>query len=456
MGVIRWSGVFWVAFFLCGLSGCGTDSSGEALSPEQLDAPDGSGDVTLPDGEAAGETSDGAVSDDMGPENSDSSEFISIIESLGLTQYAGAITPVEFSSEGNVTTYGFDSEEGPICMRGDDFLTGVRDTGSKNLVIFLQGGGACWSVFCLAVTGVTEGVPGVDILNPELEANPTRDWNAVYVPYCDGSFFVGDAEHDDDINGKGTRIHRGLANLTGSYEVASMRFPAPEKVLLAGSSGGAYGLLMAGALLRTYYPDTELIIMADSGIGIAREGDEEYIRKPLEEFNALRFIPEDCEGCLVTGHLTSLVGWFLKHDPQVRIGLFSSWYDSILADLFLQIPPEEFADSLQSQTDLIHAEYPERFRRFIKDGTQHTALIADATGVIGTDIGKLEYPEDALGGLLNGGLIIGSLSDTEIEGVTMSQWLSDLLDNNLNGWVDLLEERGPPPESSAEEGDETQ
>ena len=77
----------------------------------------------------------------------------------------------------------------------------------------------------------------MDILNPDLEANPTRDWNAVYVPYCDGSFFAGDSEIDDNLNDKGIRIHHGLANLTAAFEVAAMHVPSPRKVLLAGSSG---------------------------------------------------------------------------------------------------------------------------------------------------------------------------------------------------------------------------
>lgn len=414
-------------------SGCGQErAENDGSSPSDAEALE----------EEIADASLAAIDAEKVPE---ASTLLTLTAALGLTQYKGAISPMVLSSEGDVTTYEFNPEEGPMCMRGGPFHTAVRDRGSESLVLFLQGGGACWSAFCLAVTGAPEGVPKVDILNPELEANPTRDWNAVYVPYCDGSFFVGDAEHDDNINEKGTRFHRGLANLTGAFEVASMRFPNPKRVLLSGSSGGAYGLLMAGALLRHYYPDTELIIMADSGIGIAHDGDPAYITLPLEEFNALRLIPDDCEECIVSGHLTGLVSWFLKHDPTVRIGLYSSWYDSVLANVFLQIPPEAFADALKAQTDLIAEAYPNRFRRFITDGTQHTSLIADATGVIGTDLSKLEYPEDALSGLLSGGLIIGSLTSTEIDGFTMSEWLGALIDNDLTTWVDILEERGPSP-----------
>jgi len=379
-------------------------------------------------------------------DSSDLTSFLARTEEMGITQYKGKITPLEKSRDETITTYGFEANEGPQCMRGSPFQTSVRDVGSDNLVIFLQGGGACWSFFCLAVTGAPAGVPAIDILNPDLDANPTKDWNAVYVPYCDGSFFVGDADIDDNLNDKGIRTHRGLANLTGAYEVAAMRFPNPQKVLLAGSSGGAYGLLMAGALLRHYYPETELIVMADSGIGIARDQDPEYIQLPVTEFNLDRFIPSDCDGCISTGHLTALVTWLLKHDPEIRVGLYSSWYDSIIANVFLQIDPQEHAQSLREQTDLVHHAYPQRFKRFITDGIQHTALIADTSGIIGSDLTELEYPLDVLANIVGGGLKVGGLDSTRIDDFTIGEWLGGLIENDESIWIDILEEAGPPPE----------
>ena len=139
---------------------------------------------------------------------------------LGLTQYSGAIDPVEEARAEGVITYTFDPAQGPVCMRGAPFRASVREADSDDLVIFLQGGGACWSAFCLAVTSAPIGIPGVDVLDPALADNPVRGWNQVYLPYCDGSFFAGDATHADDLNGKGDRTHRGLAHLTGALEVS--------------------------------------------------------------------------------------------------------------------------------------------------------------------------------------------------------------------------------------------
>jgi len=387
-------------------------------------------------------SSDGDADSENGDAEADAP---SLAAKLGLTQYVGLIDPIEYSTEDGVTTYTFDKAQGPMCMRGADYRMSVRDADSDDLVIFMQGGGACWSDFCLVVTGAPAGMPGIDILDREMEANPVADWDAVYLPYCDGSFFLGDAEHDDNIYDMGPRYHHGLANLTAALEVAALRFPNPSRILLAGSSGGAYGLLLAGPLLRHYYPDVELILMADSGVGIARDGDMAYTQVLLDEFNLDRFIPEDCPDCLDNGHMTGILGWFLERDPNARIGMYSSWYDGVIAGVFLRIPGERYATALKAQTDRLYEAYPDRFRRFIMDGVQHTTLLGDPSGIIGSDLGAVELPPGALTDLMSN-VVLGGLDETRIGELSFSAWLAALIDNDLDAWIDVQEERGPEPE----------
>ena len=407
------------------LIACGDDSdSSEALPLADADA-----------------NADASNTQDSGVTEDDTSTPM-VAETLGLTQYWGRITPIPEPPEGDAAVFSFDINEGPICMRGAQFRTSVRETPSEDLVIFMQGGGACWSTFCLAVTGAPAGVPRVDILNPELEANPVRDWDVVYLPYCDGSFFSGDSSIDDNINDKGTRHHRGLANLTAALEVAALKFPSPRRVLLAGSSGGAYGLILGTPLVRHYYPDAELLVIADSGVGLGKDGDNSFVETIMEEFDLARFLPDDCPDCLARGHLTGLIGYYLERDENLKIAMFSSWYDSILANVFLQVPAESFAESLKRETDLIASNHPDRFRRFIIDGKQHTALLGDPSGIIGTDFGAVEIPQDIVSTLL-GDLELGGLETTSIDGVTVSEWLFAFVNGNTEGWVEKIEARTP-------------
>jgi hypothetical protein len=39
---------------------------------------------------------------------------------------------------------------GPLCLRGTKYTVDTREGDSDELVIFLQGGGACWETFCAA------------------------------------------------------------------------------------------------------------------------------------------------------------------------------------------------------------------------------------------------------------------------------------------------------------------
>jgi hypothetical protein len=321
----------------------------------------------------------------------------------------------------------------------------VRETGSEDLLIFLQGGGACWSEFCFAVTKAPPGVPGMDILRADLADNPVRDWNVLYLPYCDGSFFAGDVQFDDNLNDKGARHHHGLANLTAALEVAAKRFAKPRRILLAGSSGGAYGLLLGAPMVRHYFADAELIVMADSGIGLARDGEQAFIDVILDEFNVRRFLPKDCADCVDRGHLTGIVGYYLGRDSNIRVGLFSSWYDSVLSKTFLKTDPKLFAKSLETQTDKLHKAYPKRFRRFVVDGAQHTCLLGNPTGIIGADLSAVELPKGSLAKLASGGLVIQGINKTTIGDLSIATWLTALISNDLSTWQDTIEAKGPAP-----------
>ena len=82
---------------------------------------------------------------------------------------------------------------------------------SKNLVVFFEGGGACWDdltcTFPIAAGLPSQVpqffVPAIDpnaspanydgIFKSDNPANPVKDWSFVYIPYCTGDIHVGSA-----------------------------------------------------------------------------------------------------------------------------------------------------------------------------------------------------------------------------------------------------------------------
>ncbi len=361
-------------------------------------------------------------------------------------RYIGQTVVSEEVVDGTITTRTYDSASGPMCMRGDDYRVSTRDTGSANLVIFLQGGGACWDEFCLAVTGAPAGVPTVDILNPDLPENPVADWNVTYLPYCDGSLFIGDRDHDDDGDGTPDRFHRGLANLSAALDMARDQFGAPDHIALVGSSGGGFGVLLAPPIVRAVFPNARVSVFADSAVGVARgDAEPDYVSHLIDQWGAADLLPPTCDdGCIDNGHMTGIVAENLRVDDGLRMAVFTSWYDLIIGDVFLQVAAADFAADIEAETGALHAEFPDRYQRFIIDGRMHTTLLGDPSGIIGTDFGAVEVPPDALEDF--SGIELGRLATTAAaDGTEVAAWLSAFLSGDQAHWTDVVDPAGAAP-----------
>lgn len=363
-------------------------------------------------------------------------------EATGPLRYLGQVPVTETQEDGPDSTYTFGGQAS--CMRGSPYRITTRDQGAEDLVVFLQGGGACWSDFCLAVTAAPALLPRFDLIDPEIQDNPFSDWNVAYFPYCDGSLFVGDADHDDDGDGTPERLHRGLANLTGGLEAARADFPNPRRVLFAGSSGGGFGVSLAVPVVRAVFPDAELILMADSATGVARgASDPALVAQLMDEFGSEDLLPEGCEGCLDDGHLTGVIERNLELDPTLRMGVFSTWNDSVMADIFLDMSREDFGTEVEAQTSRLQTAFPDRYKRFVIGGTAHTTLLGDPSGIIGNDLNAVEVPPEALGSLAD--LSLGSLGTTETaDGTPFLPWLVGLVEDSA-AWEDLVDPRSTTP-----------
>jgi hypothetical protein len=233
---------------------------------------------------------------------------------LGITQYLGVAKPTNMETisgaqgvaDGSLV-YDFDPKDGPICLRGASYQASVLDQKSDNLMIYLQGGGACVSVICSATTEATpRGVPARGIMDTKDAENPVASWNIVYVPYCDGSVFGGDGDFTDAM---GTRYHHGQRNFSAALDLALKHFPNPKKVLLAGSSAGGWGTVYHRGLVRSQYPMAELTVLNDAGIGFA-------VNNPLvaDEWTATRHRPPSCAECQTHLHMSYFVRYMLAHD----------------------------------------------------------------------------------------------------------------------------------------------
>jgi hypothetical protein len=354
----------------------------------------------------------------------------------GLTKYVGMFGPSnEPDAVEGVKTFHFAVPDdpaaeprGPLCLRGTEYTIDTREGSSDELVIFLQGGGACWEDFCSAFEE-TNSLPPGGILNPDLVGNPVADWDVVYLPYCDGALFAGDVDRElpssivgDGDPGPSMGYQRGLQNLTAALDIAVADFPNPSRILLTGVSGGAFGTITALPLVRYYYPNTEILLFNDSGVGVAKDGDPDFVNETLlAGWNASSLIPASCPDCTSNGHITRFIEWELAADDNFTMSALSFSADEVIATFFLAVAPADFTGWLLAETARTTTMFEDRYKRFIPLGGAHTTLLretSDGGGVAGIEIGSLE---------------------TEIGGVKVLEWFTAMIDGT-DGWVDLVDE----------------
>lgn len=401
---------------------CSDDSASGADSGNQTDS-----DAGHDSGSGADAGSGGDAGLDAGS-GEPADPFAELIDA-GIAQYLGTAPPASSTEDGSgAVTWQFDTADGPMCLRGAPYQVATRATGSDSLIIFMQGGGACWDDFCFAVDSAPAGVPPLDALDPALPENPFADWNVVYLPYCDGSLFAGDIDIDDNGDGTIDRYHHGLRNLSAALDVAATEFPDVTRVMLAGSSGGGYGTLVAAPLIRHVWADAELLVFNDAGVGLGKPGDESFIRGIVEEWNIGHLVPPSCTACYQDGHLTQLTGWLLERDPNLRVAMFSSTNDSIIGTLFLQLDAQIFEAALREQIGLLVEAWPGRFGAFVIEGPKHTTLLGDISGFLGPDA-----EDSPIGDAVN----LGSLTTSEVNGVLIADWIRWMLDGD-DRWVSQI------------------
>jgi Pectinacetylesterase len=325
---------------------------------------------------------------------------IAAFKATGLDKYMGAAKPAQMESVGMETRYTFNQADGPQCLRGTPFTMATRDSGSEDLVIYLQGGGSCTNALCRATETATGMIPTYGVLNAGDPENPVASWNVVYSPYCDGSLHFGDSDIPE-MN----RAHHGLRNVSASLDVALSKFPNPRRILLTGASAGGYGTIWITALVRISYPKAKLFVFNDAGIAISNPASPDGFRSVLGEWGATQFIPETCDACRTSPHLTPWMSWNLQHDPSLKLAMFSSYEDSVISGTFLMLDPAVFKQALLEQTAAVVETAPARAKRFLVSGMQHT---------------------------------VGNIHTTAVNGLQVATWLKQMLDEDA-AWDNVLQ-----------------
>jgi hypothetical protein len=325
----------------------------------------------------------------------------------GVDKYLGEFTPVSSSDVGDGwTKHTFDPDggNGPICIAGTAFSVFTRAGNPSKLLIFEQGGGACWQDFynCNVLSESQEPPTArVGIWDFDAPDNPLADYSILYMPYCDGSVFSGDNDVFDPAFGAAigvpaavVRFHRGLRNQSAGMDMAKATFPAAKRVTLAGSSAGGVGVAgFAPFLARFVFGNqVHLTVFNDAGPVTPNLDQVDDVAARAADWQFGKFYPESCTDCSDMGSGTAAIEWRLDNDSTIREAYYETDGD-FTNRFFLGLLGDQPAwrDLIVTGHGLLNASHPNRYKRFIVAGdTSHTALQ-----------NPLFYSQDANGVLLN-------------------------------------------------------
>ncbi|HVU04004.1 MAG TPA: pectin acetylesterase-family hydrolase [Polyangiaceae bacterium] len=262
--------------------------------------------------------------------------------------------------------------DGSKCRDGSPAGFFVHTGTVNNLMIYLEGGGACSNNgFCnfnpASVTSVLAGdgssvlgsaagtgvgarpapqpnqQPGVytdlshtaapaGVLDISNAQNPVKDWSAVYVPYC-----TGDVHYGKKPNGTvpglatpqqfvgGTNMELFIGRIVPTFK------DKVQKVVLTGSSAGGFGTALNFSMVQDAFGDIPVIAVDDSGPPF----DDQYMpvcmQKKWREAWGFQ-LPPDCAECFQTngGGMLHLADFLMKKHPKANIAIISTLQDEVI------------------------------------------------------------------------------------------------------------------------------
>lgn len=274
-----------------------------------------------------------------------------------------------------------------LCATGTPYNFHVRKADPARLMIFFNGGGACWSGASCDVDGQPtfrpyataasgndprqyDGAFALD--NPE---NPFREWSQLFVSYCTGDLHLGAAE-TSYRRADGTEFnihHRGWANSMAALDYVFAEFSQPRQVVVAGGSAGAVSSPIFAALVAQHYPNSSVIQFAGGGAGY-RLPPPTPLWRGWGVFSAL---PPELRGSDYTAANTDMLDLYrmaAAAAPTVRFHMFDHAYDAVQEDFHAMLgAPVELLAGMDTNQRELKADIP-HLRSYTATGEFHTLL----------------------------------------------------------------------------------
>lgn len=273
-----------------------------------------------------------------------------------------------------------------------EFAFWYKQGRSDALMVFFDGGGACWNDATCAVPRLAGGrngaglykgelIPGddptrmnglFDLSNPR---NPVRDWSILFVPYCTADVHSGSntAQYRYPDTGEPYSIqHRGWDNFQVILSWMRAHAPKPERLLVTGSSAGAYGAATHYSALREMYPSGRAMFLGDGGQGVTTQDFSQTRNRnwnytlPASVFGRN---PQQTPDAAVVARLAARF-------PRDRFAQYTTTYDATQRAFYAQMGSERTCAAWTNSMvrELTERQKSTNFRSYMARGETHTIL----------------------------------------------------------------------------------
>ncbi|HVS64137.1 MAG TPA: pectin acetylesterase-family hydrolase [Thermoanaerobaculia bacterium] len=293
-----------------------------------------------------------------------------------------------------------------ICSDGSPYRFFVRVGDPEKLMVYLQGGGGCWTgetcdpdgrptykrvaeteLRSAAGTAPEEGaLHGVFAFgHPE---NPFAGYSVVLVPYCTGDVHLGDtvagytapagttSEGEEHPEHEVAVHHKGWVNGQAALAWTAEHFAEPETVFVTGSSAGAIPSPVYARQLAETYPGARVVQLGD-GAGGYRNLSQAQPHTKWAALDALASrYPEFGSMPPDEFSFEALYTTTGKAAPAIQLARYDTAEDETQIQ-FLRISQTE-VDSLQPLLDANEADIDaaiSNYVSYVAPGTVHTILL---------------------------------------------------------------------------------
>ncbi len=277
-----------------------------------------------------------------------------------------------------------------LCSNGTPYAFYFYPQQRDKLMVFFQGGGACWNpancdladkptydpmVDSTDNPGVSTsqqyGWAGIfDFSNPD---NPFRDYSVLVIPYCTADTHLGNQDVAYEKGDSSVMIHhRGYTNSMAALQWVYARIPQPGIVFVAGASAGSIASPVYAGIMADHYTEARVINLGDcSG---AYRGDE--IKEIMSRWGTVPVLEAaGVKAPAQVADFTEVIVEVGKQHSNLTFAQYNSAYDEVQQFFLGQLG--ESADSvhtyLRGNMEYLARSLP-NYRYYIDTGRHHVIL----------------------------------------------------------------------------------